>query len=427
MELNTDVIVVGSGVGGSTAARELAKKGKKVIILEKGELCSPKQWGSEVLAFKFYDKYGLWSRSREGVFYYRTIMAGGTSIVSCGNGVRSLEKELKSLGIDLNNEFRQAEKELGVGPVPKRLIGPGTAAIMRSAQGLGVKMVPMPKLINFKKCIGCGNCVVGCRTGAKWTALDYLYQAQRLGATLMTGINVNRILSSRGVVTGVEGHNKLGTKVKIIAPVVILAAGGIGTPVILLNSGIKAGRKLFLDLFTVTFGITKNLGMSQELTMAAVNHDNKGFILSPFIDTPFALASVVPVPLRRNLKILTKRKDMLGIMVKINDDSRGSVSKDGKIGKKLTRGDLSKLKKGADISKKILIGAGAAPETIITTKVRGAHPGGTAAIGEVVDKNLQTKIKNLYVADGSVLPKSPGLPPIVTIVALAKRLAKRIK
>ncbi|MDD2657995.1 MAG: GMC oxidoreductase, partial [Candidatus Pacebacteria bacterium] len=72
-------------------------------------------------------------------------------------------------------------------------------------------------------------------------------------------------------------------------------------------------------------------------------------------------------------------------------------------------------------------GAGAAAETIVTTKVRGAHPGGTAAIGEVVDKNLQTKIKNLYVADASVLPKSPGLPPIVTIVALAKRLAKRIK
>jgi choline dehydrogenase-like flavoprotein len=63
----------------------------------------------------------------------------------------------------------------------------------------------------------------------------------------------------------------------------------------------------------------------------------------------------------------------------------------------------------------------------MTTKIRGAHPGGTAAIGEVVNKNLETRIKGLFVSDASVLPTSPGLPPIVTIVALAKRLSKLLK
>ena len=56
----------------------------------------------------------------------------------------------------------------------------------------------------------------------------------------------------------------------------------------------------------------------------------------------------------------------------------------------------------------------------------GSHPGGTAAIGRVVDKDLQTEIDNLFVCDGSVLPTSAGLPPILTIVALAKRLAKQL-
>jgi choline dehydrogenase-like flavoprotein len=424
-ELETDIVIVGAGVGGATVAKELSKKGRKVLVVEKGDYVPAEQLGTEFLAFKFYDKCGLWSKSKEGVFYYRTIMAGGTSMVSCGNGVRALEKEFRKRGIDLGREFRETEKELGIKPVPEKFLGPGTRAIMKAAKTLGLNMKPMPKIINFRKCVSCGNCVTGCRSGAKWTALEYLKQAQDKGASLMTGVNIIKVLTSRGRASGVEGYNHTGDKVKIYANTVVLSAGGIGTPIILQNSRIKSGQKLFLDLFTVTMGLTNDKGLTKEVTMAAVNV-NKGFLLSPFIDTPFALASVVPLPLRRNLKISLHRKNMLGIMVKIDDEFRGKVHKDGSIEKKVTASDLAKLRKGADISRKILIKAGADPKTILTTKIRGAHPGGTAAIGEVVDKNLETKIKGLFVCDASVLPKTPGMPPIVTIIALAKRFAKRI-
>ena len=425
MRLDADILIVGAGVGGATAAKELAKRGKKVLVVEKGNYVLPKHLGSEFLAFKFYDRCGLWSKSKEGVVYYRTIMAGGTSIVGCANAVRSLEKEFKRLGMDLTKEFRETEKELKVKPVPAKFLGPGTRAIMKAAEKLGFKMQPMPKMINFRKCVACGNCVVGCRIGAKWTPLEYLRQAQKNGATLMTGINVAKVLISKGRAVGVEGSNQSGKKVQIFANTIVLSAGGIGTPIILQNSKIKSGQKLFLDLFTVTMGLTKDKGLTKEVTMGAVNV-NKGFLLSPFIDPPFALASVVPLPLRRNLRISLHRKRMLGIMVKIDDSFIGRVRRDGVIEKKATASDLSKLKKGANISKKILIEAGADPGSIITTNIRGAHPGGTAAIGEVVDKNLQTKIKGLYVCDASVLPKTPGMPPIVTIIALAKRFAKEL-
>jgi len=43
-----------------------------------------------------------------------------------------------------------------------------------------------------------------------------------------------------------------------------------------------------------------------------------------------------------------------------------------------------------------------------------------------VDKNLETRIKGLFIADASVIPQAPGRPPILTIVALAKRLSKNI-
>jgi len=42
--------------------------------------------------------------------------------------------------------------------------------------------------------------------------------------------------------------------------------------------------------------------------------------------------------------------------------------------------------------------------------------------GRVVDEGLQTEVDNLFVCDASVFPTSPGMPPILTIVALAKRL-----
>ncbi|MHC4592251.1 MAG: GMC oxidoreductase, partial [Planctomycetota bacterium] len=64
--------------------------------------------------------------------------------------------------------------------------------------------------------------------------------------------------------------------------------------------------------------------------------------------------------------------------------------------------------------------------SFVVTRPQGAHPGGTAAIGKVVNADLQTEVDNLFVCDASVLPNAPGLPPIPTIVALAKRLAKAL-
>ena len=68
--------------------------------------------------------------------------------------------------------------------------------------------------------------------------------------------------------------------------------------------------------------------------------------------------------------------------------------------------------------------AGVNPMTLVSTSPRGAHPGGTAALGEIVDDNLETIISGLFVADASVFPEAPGGPPLLTIIALAKRLAK---
>lgn len=425
LRLDADVVIVGAGVAGATLAKELASKKRKVIVVEKGEAFKRDQFGTEIGAYNFYDRHGLWSKSKEGIFYYRAIMTGGTSTVSCGNAVRSLESRLKKSGINISSELRQTERELGVSPVPERLMGKGTRIISGAARNLGYKMSPMPKLVNFKKCVSCGNCILGCKTGAKWSAQDFLDKGIKKGANLITNTEINGLIICRGKIIGVEGRNKYGNNLEIFAPTVVLCAGGLGTPVILQNAGIKAGQRLFLDLFTVTFGLNDITGNSRELTMATVYH-GKDFILSPFIDNPVVLVSVVPVDLRRELKMAVHKNNLLGIMVKIKDSDKGCVNFDGSVEKKLTAQDKTRLKNGQDMARKILIKAGVDPSGIITTKIRGAHPGGTAAIGRIVDKDLQTIIKGLYVCDASVLPEAPGLPPILTIVALSKRLAGHI-
>jgi choline dehydrogenase-like flavoprotein len=115
-----------------------------------------------------------------------------------------------------------------------------------------------------------------------------------------------------------------------------------------------------------------------------------------------------------------------GIMVKIRDDVRGEIFSDRDFSKPISKNDRKKLKKGVGIMKRILRKLGATTDSIIELPPMGAHPSATCRIGEVVDKNLETSISNLYVCDSSVFPKSLGLPVVWTVVSLGKRLSKHI-
>lgn len=419
-----DYLIVGTGAGGATLARELTKRGKRPLVIEAGIL--EKNIGTYHDSTRYYDVHGrgimkMPKMSREGAVLWHTFMGGGSTVVSCGNGVRCLEKELGELGIDLKAELSEVENELRVAPLAERLLSDGSREIMRASKELGYTMELMPKFINPKACRKCGQCVLGCPNGAKWTALDYLKEAEASGAQIMYGTRCLSAMVENGRVKGIEATRPKG-KVQIMADVVIVAAGGLGTPVILEKSGIKnAGTGLFMDLLVNTYGITDGLNQMHEPAMTLVNHDfhqSRGFILSPFVSHPWMLRVM-----ELGVKGLATRDDkIIGLMTKISDEPQGRVYPDGTVSKSATEKDKEKLSEGSRISKEILIKAGA--NNTLVSRVQGGHPGGTAAVGKVVDSNLQTEVNNLFVCDASVLPTSPGLPPILTIVALAKRLAK---
>lgn len=343
-----------------------------------------------------------------------------------GNGVRGLQKELEVAGIDLEKDFIEAEKELGVAPLPESLMGERTRRLMDASRELGYDVKPMPKFLDFSKCRSCGMCILGCRYGAKWTAQKFIGEARKAGAKLVTETSVEEVLHSDGEVEGVRVRGPSGVS-EIDADIVVLAAGGIGTPIILQNSGLNnAGSNYFADLLVNTYGIMKEGDMKDEIGMATIIdefHQKDGFILSPVLDT--SLDMFLYLPLFKKLRVFKKHRT-LGLMTKITDDDNGRVEADGTLHKPVTENDRKKLNRGDEISREILLRAAVNPNSLYTTRVRGGHPGGTAGIGRVVNKNLETEISHLFVSDASVFPKAPGTPPVLTLVALSKWFSKRL-
>ena len=419
-----EFLIVGSGAGGATLARELSRSGKKVLVVERGRY--EEKIGTFRDSLRYFDGNKLTKmpiKSKEGVILWRAIMAGGSTVVSSGNGTPCLEKELAGFGITLGEEFAEVEIEMKVSPIAEGLLSEGSERIMWASKELGYKMELMPKFIDPVSCKKCGQCMLGCVNGAKWTALRYLEEARQHGADIIYNTGIEQVLVENGKARGVRGIGPHGRS-EILSDVVIVAAGGLGTPVILQQSGVKdAGPGLFVDLMVNTYGVTEGLNQVNEPTMALVDHEfhqSKGFILSPYVNHP---RMVRFTEMGAKGLALSPRK-LIGIMTKIADEPVGRVYPDGTVSKPVNERDWRRLREGSSIAKEILVKAGADSKSIIVSKPQGAHPGGTAAIGKVVDENLQTKIDSLFVCDASVFPAAPGMPPILTIVALAKRLAK---
>ncbi len=417
-----DAVVVGSGMGGAFVARELSRAGKDVLVLEAGQLETSVGTFKDTL--RYYDGARVSRsprKSKEGVILWRTFMAGGSTVVACGNGVRCLERQLSERGIDLAEEFSALEAELGVHPLEERLISEGGQAIRSAASELGLTFQQMPKFVDAEKCTACGKCAMGCASHAKWTAEVPLADAVAHGAHVVYGVEVDRVLRDNGHAVGVAGLS--GRKsFEARADTVVLSAGGLGTPPILQHSGIDAaGPGLFIDTLVNVYGESPDLNLIHEPQMSLVDVEfceERGFLLSPFVNHPTAVRAIEAGASGMSMP----DKHLLGIMIKSRDDPAGQVFADGTVSKPVTQADQRRLDDGAALAREILLKAGADPKSIIVSKPQGAHHGGTAAIGTVVDENLQTDVEGLFVCDASVLPEGPGLPPMLTIGALALRL-----
>ncbi len=420
----TEVVVVGSGPGGATVARELARKGRQVTLVEKGKW---HKW--QVGRYASVGSMTKLFRSAQGGLMARGITAGGSSLIFNGNAYEPPSWLASELGIDISREVEETRQELNIRPLPPDFYSrwKGTLRLVEAASALDIALLPQPKFIDADKCDAeCDDCMLGCRRGAKWSAREFIEQAQQDGASLMIASEVDRVIVEGGQARGVEIHGPEG-KAEIRAEKVVLSAGGVGTPQILMRSGVQAGESFFIDPMNVVMGVGDEPGTHREMTFAFASQEfvePDGFLIGTVGSLTVLGAQLVGKDRFRAILQAGNLKRALGLFTKIGDAAAGRINPDGTIEKPYLPEDEEKFRKGTEACKNILIKAGVKPDSVCVAENIGGHPGGTAAIGAVVDRDLRAQAaENLFVCDASVFPRSPGRPPTLTIIGLAKRLA----
>lgn len=418
-----DAIVVGSGPGGGTVARELTNRGWRVLILEMG--AKAPVTGSMVQTLR-----ELWMPGRSlfltnGLLaILRGVTVGGSSIYYWGTAWEPRYELFDKHGINIRSEVAEAKQALGVAPLPRHLMGPAARRIMESAIELGYDWKPLPKFFDQDRLGGPPMGSYGVPSyEAKWNARMAVDDAVSFGATLLTGAKVRRVLVEDNVANGVE-FVQGGKKRRAFGSTVIVAAGGIGSPFILRASGIAgAGQSFFCDPIVAVSGSLPGVDRGLEMPMVGgALFEEEGYTLSD-MSVPQWVYLLMTAQVGRIDRLLSYRHSA-AIMVKIRDDAEGYISRRGGIRKRLTPGDRKKLDGGAERAKRILTNAGA--KRLSRSLPFAAHPGGAVPIGRLLDRDLQTEILNLYVCDASVIPDAWGLPPTLTLIGLGTRLARHL-
>ena len=418
-----DAIVVGSGPGGATVARDLTLGGKKVLILEWGDNEPTKGSAAQVIPQACIPGKSLLITS-DFLGVARAITTGGSSMIYCGTAFDPAVDMLKKYGVDISEEALEIRNEVPMLPLSDALMGPGSSAFLKSAQDLGYDAHKLNKFIYQDKCrAGCQLCMYGCPTGAKWNARHFVAQAVKNGATLINYAKVKKVIIENNKAIGVEYTQNKQIR-RAYAPKTIVAAGGIGSPMILRESGMNnTGYDFFFDPLVYVYGTIKGLGNGKAIPMSSgVHFPEEGIVMTDF-SQPHLMKILLDLQVFK-IKQAFAYKDVLPIMIKVRDDLSGGLTKRGWVDKKLSKEDRLKLDKGVEHATRILKNSGATD--IYRGWMFAAHPGGTVKIGEHVDTNLKTKFDDLYVCDCSVIPQELGLPPTSTLLSLGKRLAKHL-
>jgi choline dehydrogenase-like flavoprotein len=373
--------------------------------------------------------------TQEGLNIIRPLMLGGATSMYCGCAARPLPWWQSKYGIDLSQEAEKTMAELHIAPLPASLRGVASTRIAAAAADLGMDWQPQDKFMIPQRAdngFGCGaKCMLGCRCGAKWNAAEFVDEAVQQGIDLWTGAKVEKVLWENGRVLGVIGRQG-GNSFRLLGKAVVLAAGGIGTPLILQRSGLaQAGQGMTMDTTVMVYGHAPTKGIGQEPPMTwSCADDELGVLYSTLID-PWLNYPLVMLQKGPAYSLTWHRwGHTYGVMIKLKDEISGAVLAQKRgftINKGLTADDRQRLAKAEAVAGRILRQAGCDPDTIFTTPLRGTHPSGTVRLGEMLDNNLQTEIAGLYVGDASVFPEALARPTVLTIISLAKRLAAHLQ
>jgi choline dehydrogenase-like flavoprotein len=275
-----DVVVVGSGAGGATAARVLTEAGLDVAIVEEGPHIPTEELRSDM----YTSTKWLWrdmgfqaARGRSFTPVLQGSCVGGTTAIN-GAIIHRVPEEIRRLWCeehgagellgeaDLERVYDRLDRELSVGPAPEDVLGENSKRMRAALEVLGLRGNAIRRNVNG--CRGSAHCHQGCPTARRQSMNNsYVPRSIEAGARLYASCKALRIVARRGRAAGVEGRfadrftGRKGPRLSIAARrAVIVAASAIQTPLLLRASGIGrasglVGRRLQAHPGTAVVGV----------------------------------------------------------------------------------------------------------------------------------------------------------------------------
>lgn len=281
-DFEADAVVIGSGAGGPVAAANLARAGMRVAVVEAGPEMRPADMSRDapMVMARYYWEGGLRTIGGTGEFpLMQGRCVGGSTVVNSAimlrlpQWVREEWRADSGLGLftdpALDAAFDRVMARSGVAPTPDAVFGPRNRSVLAALRAAGLKAGGLPRSV--VGCDGCADCLTGCHTGRKQsTDRTYLLDAERDGAQVFTCSVAEKVLVEGGRAVGVRGSVvdpttwRRSARFTVRAPLVVLAAGAVNTPGLLLRSGIRGGGQVGATYFAHLSGGV--LGVMEEPT-----------------------------------------------------------------------------------------------------------------------------------------------------------------
>ena len=496
----TDVLIIGSGAGGGTAAEILAQAGLDIIIVEEGPLKTSSDFRmreDEAYSMLYQESSSRQTKDRGIKIFQGRMVGGGTGInwtASFRTPVSTLDYWSDKMGVkgltesEMKPWFEWVEKRY---KIKSWDLPPNTnnSLLEKGCKKLGISFGKINR--NVEGCQNLGYCGTGCPTNAKQsTNVTTIPGALVEGATLISKARADKFIIKNSRIDAIKCRrmNYLGNIpsknfITIKAKHYILAAGGIGSPGILLRSKNKilnphgvVGKRTFLHPVNLSGAImpykvygeygAPQTSFSDHYIDTRINNEKSGFKLECPPLQPMLVATNLEGHGSSHAKIMKKRP-YLQVLIALQRDGFHHESIGGNVylkkdespglDYKVSRYVWDGIRDAFHVMADIQFAAGAKavspvhinaelykspsqaknsisslPMETLKAKLFSAHVMGGCPMGEdrlksvVNSKGGHHEVENLSVFDGSVFPTSIAANPMESIFAIAAKFSKEL-